>query len=80
MMELNVTLDFRCGGCAHPVTVTVQCSGHGLCREGSQALASVNVPCPECGQVNHLLFEPSGQVRSVRLYACFRAVPEPSIN
>jgi hypothetical protein len=80
-MELNVTLDFRCCGCEHPVTVTVQCSGPGPCRGGqANPLASVNVPCPTCGEINQLFFEPTGQVRSVRPYACFRAVPEPSVN
>ena len=79
-MDLNVTLDFYCCGCDHPVTVTVRCSGKGL-RGGSQdALACVNVPCPACGEINQLFFDPTGLVRSVRLYACFRAVPEPSVN
>jgi len=79
-MDLNVTLDFRCCDCDHPVSVTVRCSCRGKRREGQAPLASVNVPCPDCGQVNHLLFEPCGRVRSVRPYTCFRAVPEPSAN
>ena len=45
-----------------------------------ETLAAVNVPCPTCGRVNQLVFEPSGTVRSVRPYACFRVVPEPSVN
>ena len=34
--------------------------------EGSRQSAAVNVPCPTCGQVNQLFFEPCGTVRSVR--------------
>jgi len=80
MMELNVTLAFACCGCEQPMNVTVQCSGKGLMQEVDGALAAVNVPCPNCGQINQLFFEPSGRVRSVRLYTCFRLVPEPSVN
>lgn len=77
MMELNATLEFACCGCEQPVKVTVHCSGEGLCQE---VIAAVNVPCPSCGQVNQLFFEPSGRVRSVRPYSCFRVLPEPSVN
>jgi hypothetical protein len=80
MMELNVTLGFACCGCEQPVSVTVQCSGKGLMRPSTTALASVNVPCPTCGQINQLFFEPSGTVHSVRPYTCIRVVPEPSVN
>jgi hypothetical protein len=80
MMELNLTLDFACCSCEHPLSVTVRCRGKGLLRKGDEALASVNVPCPNCGELNELIFEPSGEVRSVRPFACFRAVPEPSVN
>jgi sarcosine oxidase delta subunit len=80
MMELNVTLDFFCCWCEQPVRVTVQCKGDGLGHEAQGAVSAVNVPCPTCGQVNRLLFEPSGQVRSVRPYTCFRLVPGPSVN
>jgi len=80
MMELNVTLAFACCGCEEPVTVKVQCSGKGPWHEADGALASVNVPCPTCGQVNLLMFEPSGRVRSVHPYRCFRVLPEPSVN
>jgi len=79
-MELNVTLDFACCCCEEPVKVTVQCSGQGLKQAPHSPLAAVNVPCPACGQVNKLLFEPSGRVRSVRPYTCFGVVPEPSVN
>jgi hypothetical protein len=80
MMELNVTLEFACCGCEQPVTVTVHCSGKGLGQPEADKLAAVTVPCPTCGQLNQLFFEPSGQVRSVRPYACIRVVPEPSVN
>ena len=79
MMELNATLDFACCGCEQPVKVTVQCTGKGLGLQ-AETIASVNVPCPTCGQVNQLFFEPSGRVRSVRPYSCFRVLPEPSVN
>jgi hypothetical protein len=79
-MELNLTLDFACCICEQSVSVTVRCRGTGLKRKGDGALAAVNVPCPNCGQVNELLFDPGGEVRSVRPFACFRAVPEPSVN
>ncbi|MFO0878294.1 MAG: hypothetical protein U0840_13185 [Gemmataceae bacterium] len=80
MMELNVTLDFACTLCQHAVIVTVQCSGKDLGLSGGQNLAAVNIPCPTCGQLNQLFFEPNGTVRSVRPYACIRVVPEPSVN
>ncbi len=80
MMELTVNLEFACCGCEQPVGVTVQCSGKGLYPEGEGALAAVKIPCPTCGQINQLCFEPSGAVRSVRPYPCFRVVPEPSVN
>jgi hypothetical protein len=79
MMELNVTLEFACCSCDLPVTVTVQCSGKGLQLEGG-TLAAVIVPCPNCGQVNQLYFEPNGTVRAVRPYTRIRVVPEPSVN
>jgi hypothetical protein len=80
MMELRVTLDFACCGCEQSVNVTVQCSGQGLAGEAGGPPLAVNVPCPTCGQVNQLFFEPSGAVRAVRPYSCFRLVPEPSVN
>jgi len=79
-MELHVTLDFSCCGCEHSIGVTVQCSGKNLGGVAACAVASVNVPCPTCGQINQLFFEPNGTVRSVRPYPCCRLVPEPSVN
>jgi hypothetical protein len=80
MMKLNLTLDFACCQCEQPVSVKVQCSGGGLMSQREGALAAVNVPCPTCGQVNQLFFDPTGAVHSVRPYACIRLVPEPSVN
>jgi len=104
MMELNVTLDFRCCGCEQPVGVTVQCRGplprtpdlggtepgetepEGI-GAGADApgqdptpCATANVPCPGCGQINQLLFEPNGRLRSVRPMTCYRPLPAPSVN
>ena len=80
MQKLTSTLEFACCSCPQTVRVTVQCSGPDLGRFGGTSLASVKIPCPTCGQVNQLVFEPCGQVRSVRPYTCFRVVPEPSLN
>jgi len=80
MMKLNVTLEFACCGCEQPVSVTVQCSGPEPGRVGPHEVAAVRVPCPNCGEINQLCFEPSGVVRSVRPYPCIRVPPEPSIN
>jgi hypothetical protein len=77
MTELHVTLEFACCDCEGAVTVTVRCTGAGLTREFGAA--TVNVPCPSCGQTNQLNFEPNGTVRSVRLY-CRRPVPTFSVN
>ena len=80
MQKRIETLEFACSSCPQAVRVTVKCSSSEQpCRTG-QNLASVNIPCPSCGQTNQLLFEPGGRVRSVRPYTCFRVVPEPSLN
>jgi hypothetical protein len=80
MMDLQLTLDFACCGCDESVSVTVRCQGKGLMGGAVQSVAAVNVPCPTCGQVNQLFFEPSGAVRTVRPYAGARSVPGPSVN
>ena len=80
MQKLTASLEFACCGCPQAVRVTVQCSGPNLGRMGGTTLASVRIPCPTCGQVNQLVFEPCGRVRSVRPYTSFRVVPEPSLN
>ena len=79
MMELNVSLDFACCNCKQSVGVTLKCEGKGLAA-GLLTVASVNVPCPTCGAVNLLYFEPSGTVHAVSPYKGPRHVPEPSIN
>jgi hypothetical protein len=80
MQEILVTLDFTCCGCGKPVGVTLQCKGKGLASDAAGTVAAVNVPCPTCGQVNELFFEPRGRVRSVRPYPTARPLPQPSLN
>jgi len=79
MLELNVVLDFACCNCEHPISVTVQCAGKGLAA-GSPTVAAVKVPCPACGDVNQLYFEPSGRVRAVAPCRGRQHRPEPSLN
>jgi hypothetical protein len=79
MTELRVNLDFACHACLQPVGVTVQCAGDHLNRE-AKVLATVAVPCPCCGHVNKLLFEPNGTVHSVGPLHAPRRLPEPSAN
>jgi hypothetical protein len=79
MMEVELSLGFACCICDHPVSVTVKCSGQGLAA-GGRPLAAVNVPCPHCGLVNQLSFEPNGTVRSVAPYVSPYPVPLPSVN
>jgi hypothetical protein len=78
MLELEVTLDFACCVCLQSISVRLKCSGKGLA--GPRAVAAVNVPCPSCGLVNRLSFEPTGTVRSVDLFTGPRTAPEPSVN
>ncbi len=80
IMELTVTLDFCCCGCTEPVSVTVQCTGKGLASDPPQLLPAVPVPCPSCGLINRLVFEPTGQVKSVKPHPVVRLLPEPSWN
>jgi phage FluMu protein Com len=79
MVELKVILDFACCTCSHAVSVTVKCAGKGLAA-GARTVAAVNVPCPTCGTVNQLYFEPSGTVRGVAPYQAPRRPLEPSVN
>jgi len=79
-MDLNVTLEFACCGCEQGVTVKVRCQGEALTQGGGSALAAVNVPCPTCGQINKLVFDPRGQVRSVRPCPSIRSFAEPCLN
>jgi hypothetical protein len=80
MMELQLTLDFLCQTCEQNVGVTVKCSGSGLVGDADQAVATVNVPCPHCGQINVLSFDPNGGVHTVRPFVNMWPVPAPSVN
>jgi hypothetical protein len=79
MSETRVSLEFACCGCEQTVGVTVQLSGKALPCAGPRGAARVNVPCPTCGEINQVVFEPDGAVQCVRPYAGFR-VPAPSLN
>ena len=80
MMELEAILDFACCSCGHDMGVTVKCAGKGL-TTGARALAKVNVPCPTCGSINQLYFEPgTGCLRRVAPFWDTCPVPEPSLN
>jgi hypothetical protein len=79
MAELQVILDFACCRCEHPVGVTVKCSAQGLAVD-PRAVAAVRVPCPACGQVNLLYFEPGGTVRDVVPAQAPERRLEPSVN
>jgi hypothetical protein len=79
MRELNVTLDFACCCCSHDVGVTLKCEGQGLAT-GARVIASVNVPCPNCGTINQLAFNPTGTVHTVAPYHGPRQLPEPSLS
>ena len=79
MLELKVILDFACCICGQSVSVTVKCAGKGL-TAGARTVAAVNVPCPDCHNVNQLYFEPSGTVRAVAPYRSHNYSLEPSLN
>lgn len=80
MMEVNVVLDYQCCACDQPVSVTLTCAGKNL-SASPNVVAAVNVPCPTCGRVHQLLFEPTGNiVRAVRPYHPSRTEYRPSLN
>ncbi len=79
MIELQTTLEFSCCSCSEPVSVTVKCAGKGL-WQGARAVANVKVPCPNCGQVIRVWFEPSGLIREIALDGSLRAKLQPSMN
>jgi phage FluMu protein Com len=80
MMELEVILDFACCSCRHDMGVTLHCAGKGL-AEGARGVATVKIPCPNCGNINQLYFEPhTGAVRHVAPFWDTCRVPEPSLN
>jgi len=78
MTELEVSLDFACRACDGPVGVTVRCAGDAL-RLTTKVAAAVAVPCPNCGTVNDVTFDPDGAVHSVAARYPARNV-EPSRN
>jgi hypothetical protein len=79
MMEMKVVLEFACASCSQSVSVTVKCQGKGLATAG-RTVASVNVPCPGCGTMHRLDFEPNGIVRAVNPFNSPRPLLEPSVN
>ena len=79
MMELKVVLDFACCFCKEPVSVTVKCEGKDL-DQAARTVVAVHVPCPTCGAVSKLCFEPNGTLRSVSPSVGTRGLPEPSLN
>ena len=79
MLELNVDLDFACCSCGCSLSVTLKCAGKGL-ADGAHAVAAVKVPCPTCGHVNQVYFEPSGTIHAVLPDRGRRVIPEPSLN
>jgi hypothetical protein len=80
MMELELSLDFDCCGCCHPVSVKLHCTGKGLTGKERRSVAVVKIPCPTCNLINDLLFEPTGKVRKVKPSHYQRTPPVPSIN
>jgi hypothetical protein len=82
MMELTVVLDFACCACEQSVNVTVKCEGKGLAADdgAQQPVAAVHIPCPNCGSVNKVCFEPDGTVRAVAPQPSRLRWLEPSLN
>ncbi len=80
MMELELSLNFDCCGCSDPVGVKLHCTGKGLTSEERKTVAVVKIPCPSCGLINDILFEPTGKVRKVKPSGRQPLVPVPSIN
>jgi hypothetical protein len=80
MTESQVTIGFSCYYCEEPVSVTVLCQRKGDGAESFGGVATVNVPCPTCGEVNQVFFEPSGSLRGVRPYRPRLRLPVPSVN
>ena len=80
MTEQQVTIDFSCCHCEEPVSVTVLCQRKGDGAESFGGVAAVNVPCPTCGEVNQVFFEPGGSLRCVRPYRQRQLLPVPSVN
>ncbi|MCI0463797.1 MAG: hypothetical protein L0Z62_43235 [Gemmataceae bacterium] len=79
MMEVRLDLDFACCTCGEAVGVTLECAGKGLAGK-AHAVATVKVPCPHCGSINELYFEPSGTIHAVAPAGGGWQVPMPSLN
>src|SRR5439155_3774148 len=79
MIDVKIDLDFACCTCGACVGVTLKCAGKGLAG-GAHAVAAVKVPCPDCCNINHLYFEPSGTIHAVRPCKAAGGVPRPSLN
>jgi hypothetical protein len=80
MTDQQVTLDFNCCGCDEPVNVTVFCQGTKSGSLSFAGVAAVHVPCPTCGEVNQVFFEPNGTLHNVRLSRRRLTLPVPSVN
>jgi hypothetical protein len=78
-MELKVTLEIACTGCTQKFHVTLQCTGQGL-QTGTRRRVKVSVPCPNCGSVSCVEFEPGGAIYAVTPAGPRRTAIEPSIN
>ncbi|MCS6851058.1 MAG: hypothetical protein NZ700_07800 [Gemmataceae bacterium] len=80
MLEVHLCLEFDCCSCQQRIQVTVKCTGKGLAA-GRGGLATVCVPCPTCGQLNKIYFEPNGSIWDVEpMTTGPRCVPVPSLN
>jgi hypothetical protein len=78
-MEIKVNLAFDCTSCAERVRVKLKCSGPGLLTRGERR-ATVNVPCPTCGEIIYVEFEPTGAVHAATPVGQRRPILEPSVN
>jgi hypothetical protein len=79
MMGLMTDLDFICFHCENSMSVTLRCEGKGLMTEECPR-AAVNVPCPHCGGINHVVFEPKGTLCLVSEFQNPFRQWEPSLN
>jgi hypothetical protein len=79
-MEVTLSLSFACCCCHDAITVTLKCQGAALANRMEEVVAAVHVPCPQCGQMNELLFDPRGVVHDVRPAFAEQPSPAPSVN
>ncbi len=79
MVELQLSLDFRCGECEGRISLVVQCQGKGL-MDGPETVAACKAECPHCGCVNRVCFHPTGEVAAVEPIGVHCSVPVPSMN